>query len=121
MRRQQALIESIGNFIASPTGAKVAGWAPHVFKTEGAILLSSSRTAPFVSPLTVNLSDQDNPVRPNPAYSTEMEALENSTDTWAWAFKDAKSLIVAVNGVSERLMGKTDEEGNANNRSEPKR
>ena len=30
-KRQIALIEAIVNFIASPTGAKTAGWAPHVF------------------------------------------------------------------------------------------
>ena len=46
-KRQWALVQSMVDYIASPAGAKTAGWAPHVFKTEGVILLTSARTAPL--------------------------------------------------------------------------
>jgi CRISPR-associated autoregulator DevR family len=76
-KRQRALTQAIANFIASPTGAKVAGWAPHVFLTEGAILLTSCRTSPFCSPIKVNLADPRNPVQPNPSYIDTMKSMNN--------------------------------------------
>lgn len=106
LKRQQALIEAIINFIASPTGAKVAAWAPHVFLTEGTILLTSSRTAPFVSPIRVDVRDKNAPVAPNASYTAEMENLKNDTDTWVWTFKDAGGLLVAGKAISEKLAEK---------------
>lgn len=106
LKRQQALIEAIVNFIASPTGAKVAAWAPHVFLTEGAILLTSSRTAPFVSPIRVDVRDKNAPVALNASYATDMEKLKNDTDTWVWTFKDAGGLLVAGKAISEKLAEK---------------
>ncbi len=108
LQRQQALMDAIVNFIASPTGAKVAAWAPHVFLTEGAILLTSSRTAPFVSPIRVDVRDKDArgkdaPVAPNASYAAAMERLKNDTDTWVWAFKGADELLAAGKSVSEKL------------------
>lgn len=118
LKRQQALIEAIVNFIASPTGAKVAAWAPHVFLTEGAILLTSSRTAPFVSPIRVDVRDKNAPVAPNASYTAEMEKLKNDTDTWVWIFKSANELLRAGKSVSETLNGKAgksdSEKGNEN-------
>ncbi|MCC6544699.1 MAG: hypothetical protein IT392_09390 [Nitrospirae bacterium] len=102
-KRQAALIEAIINFIASPTGAKTAGWAPHVFLTEGAILLTSARTAPFASPIKVDLKDKDAPVQPDPTYTKTMEDLENKTDTWVWKFKDTKDLLAAVAAIKSKL------------------
>jgi CRISPR-associated autoregulator DevR family len=106
LKRQQVLVEAIINFIASPTGAKVAAWAPHVFLTEGAILLSSSRTAPFVSPIRVNTRDKDAPVAPNISYATEMEKLKNNTDNWVWTFKGIDELFTAGKNISSQLNGK---------------
>jgi len=110
LKRQQTLVDAIANFIASPTGAKVAAWAPHVFLTEGAILLTSSRTAPFVSPIRVDVRDKDAPVAPNVSYATEMEKLKNDTDnnadTWVWTFKGADKLLAAGKAVSEKLAQK---------------
>jgi CRISPR-associated protein Cst2 len=106
VQRQRVLIEAIVNFIASPTGAKVAAWAPHVFLTEGAILLSSSRTAPFVSPIRVDVHDNDTPVAPNASYTTEMKKLHNDTDTWVWIFKSTDELLVAGKNLLEKLNGK---------------
>ena len=103
--RQKALIEAIVNFIAAPTGAKVAAWAPHVFLTEGAILLSSSRTAPFASPIRVNVRDKEAPVAPNACYVDEMKKLKNDSDTWVWSFKAADELIAAGKSVVEKLNG----------------
>ncbi len=110
VKRQQALIDAIVNFVASPTGAKVAAWAPHVFLTEGAILLTSSRTAPFVSPLRVDVRDKDArakepPVAPNAGYTTAMEKLKDA-DTWVWTFKGADELLAAGKAVSEKLAEK---------------
>lgn len=104
--RQQALIESIVNFIASPTGAKVAAWAPHVFLSEGALLLTSCRTAPFVSPIRVDVRDKNAPVAPNTSYATEMKKLENDTDTWVWTFKGTDELLKAGKSALETLNGK---------------
>ena len=103
VRRQQALVDAITNFIASPTGARVAAWAPHVFLTEGAILLTASRTAPFTSPIRVDVRHKDAPVAPNASYATEMEKLKNDTDTWVWKFKGADELLMAGKQVSEKL------------------
>jgi len=105
-QRQIALIEAIGNFIASPTGAKVAGWAPHVFLTEGAILLSSNRTAPFVSPVKVCLNDDTHPVQANPDYIESMKSLADDQESWAWHFEDAKGLLKSVKEVVKKLRGK---------------
>lgn len=95
-RRQRALIEAIINFVASPTGAKVAGWAPHVFLTEGAILLTSNRTAPFASPIKVEVGDERAPIKRDNGYSDAMKRLDNKTDTWYWAFSDAAGLLGAI-------------------------
>ena len=112
LRRQSALINAITNFIASPTGARTAAWAPHVFLTEGAILLSSVRTAPFASPIMVNLrqngADSDGEQRPvsqNPNYRKAMAALKSDKDTWVWTFDDVKELIEAGQKVVEKLQG----------------
>lgn len=102
-RRQRGLIKAIVNFIASPTGAKVAGWAPHVFQTEGAILLTSSRTAPFASPIKVEIGDEKAPIKHATGYSKAMENLANDTDTWFWSFNDAKALLDALKGIEEKL------------------
>jgi CRISPR-associated autoregulator DevR family len=103
LERQRALIEAIVNFIASPTGAKVAGWAPHVFLTEGAVLLSSSRTAPFVSPLRVDTRAKDGTVTPNATYADEMKKLNNGVDMWVWSFKNPHELFVAGKSTVEKL------------------
>ncbi len=102
-RRQKALIEAIINFIASPTGAKTAGWAPHVFLTEGAVLLTSARTAPFVSPIKVALNDKDAPVQPNPSYIQTMQSISNTTDTWVWPFTNTQELLSAMSQITSRL------------------
>ncbi len=95
-KRQRALVEAIIGFIASPTGAKVAGWAPHVFLCEGAVLLASTRTAPFESPIRVDLGNKDKPVGPNTEYRKRMEALANKADAWAWTFQSAADLLKSV-------------------------
>jgi len=110
--RQVALIHAIANFIASPTGAKVAGWAPHIFLTEGAILLTSGRTAPFVSPIKVCLNDDSQPVQANQDYSQSMKNLADDKTTWAWSFKNPKELLEAAEKTIEKLKsGLHDKEG----------
>jgi len=101
--RQKALVQAIANFIASPTGAKTAGWAPHVFHTEGSILLTSARTAPFVSPIKVELKDKDAPIQPNSQYKETIKKLENDTDTWVWEFEDANELLNGAGKAIEKL------------------
>ena len=103
LKRQIALIKAITNFIASPTGARVAGWAPHVFLTEGAILLTSSRTAPFQSPIKVSLDDENAPVTADLEYTDSMKKLDNSEDTWVWTFKNVKGLLDATNEAIGQL------------------
>lgn len=122
-KRQIALIEAIINFIASPTGAKTAGWAPHVFLTEGAILLTSARTAPFASPIKVDLTNKDMPVQADQSYVATMEKLANdkikdkgkdedignpNADTWVFKFKNAKDLIDTVSEIKAKLEGNKD-------------
>lgn len=104
-RRQAALINAIVNFIAAPTGARTAAWAPHVFLTEGALLLTSARTAPFSSPIKVDLREVNKarPVAANPTYASEMQALSNNADTWVWLFKDVKELLAAGGEAIEKL------------------
>lgn len=102
-RRQRALIQAIVGFIASPTGAKVAGWAPHVYLTQGAVLLTSARTAPFASPIKVDLSDENTPIKPDGGFAAAMNGLANNTDAWFWSFNDTKSLLDALKGIEERL------------------
>lgn len=105
--RQKALIQSMIDYVASPAGAKTAGWAPHVFKTEGVILLTSARTAPFASPITVNLEDPEGRViRADSTYQARMTQLQNGSDTWAWTFSDIKTLLDASAKISKELDGK---------------
>jgi len=106
LKRQQALLDAMINFIASPSGAKVAAWAPHLFLAEGAIVLTSSRTAPFVSPIRVDVRAKDAPVAPNAQYIAEMEKLKNDTDTWVWSFKGADQLLAAGKAVCDKLAGR---------------
>lgn len=101
--RQKALVQAITNFIASPTGAKVAGWAPHVFLIEGAMLLTSSRTAPFASPIKVDLADSDKPVKPDSKYMDNMKNLANNKDTWVWTFSNAHELLQAATKIASTL------------------
>lgn len=116
-RRQVALIKAIVNFIASPTGARTAGWAPHVFLTEGAILLTSARTAPFTSPIKVDLrpnmvgEGERKPVSANPNYKALMQSLANNTDTWVWPFDDVNGLIGAGQSAIARLEGAAQSNG----------
>lgn len=107
-RRQATLISAITNFVASPTGAKTAAWAPHVFLTEGIILLTSARTAPFTSPIRVDLGPEssDKPVSANSGYVATMQSLANDKDTWAWPFSDVKGLIEAGDKASAKLREK---------------
>ena len=103
-KRQTALVDSIVNFIAAPTGAKVAGWAPHVFLTQGVILLMSSRTAPFVSPIAVTLGGgSDKPIQQNPGYVDATMKLANKQDAWAWSFTDTGSLLAAGAAATKQL------------------
>lgn len=103
-RRQKALVKAMVDYVASPAGAKTAGWAPHVFKTEGVILLTSARTAPFASPIRVDLLNEQKPIQPNSEYQTRMTELGNESNTWAQTFSDVKTLLV----VSETLLAKLD-------------
>jgi CRISPR-associated autoregulator DevR family len=124
--RQKALIEAIINFIASPTGAKTAGWAPHVFLTEGAILLTSARTAPFVSPIKVVLNDKDAPIQANSSYIQTIKSFANdkldekdnpkdnpNADTWVWPFSSAQQLIDCSSKIIVILNGMKDAEEKA--------
>lgn len=104
-KRQKALITAITNFIASPTGAKVAAWAPHVFLTEGTILLTRSRTAPFASPIKVDLENTDRPIQLDPTYVKRMRDLANEHDTWVWSFGDVKGLLDSATKILETLDG----------------
>jgi CRISPR-associated autoregulator DevR family len=109
-RRQRALINAIINFIASPTGARTAAWAPHVFLTQGAILLTSVRTAPFTSPIQIDLRtnategiEDHKPVSANPNYREAMRGLANGNDTWVWTFDNVQQLIESGHQVVARL------------------
>lgn len=102
LKRQIALIKAIANFIASPTGARVAGWAPHVFLNEGTILLTSSRTAPFQSPIKVSLDDETAPIKPNSDYADSMKKLA-SEDTWVWTFDNIGGLLGATTEAIETI------------------
>lgn len=105
-RRQKALVQAVVDYVASPTGAKTAGWAPHVFKTEGVILLTSARTAPFASPISVNLADPEGrAIRADPTYQSRMTLLGNDEDTWAWTFSDVKTLLEGSRQAIEKLDG----------------
>jgi len=95
------------DYIAAPTGAKTAGWAPHVFKTEGVILLTSARTAPFASPINVSLGDPEGKaIRADSTYQSRMTQLQNDSDTWVWTFADVKTLLDAGGSVLNKLDGK---------------
>src|SRR5579871_5632271 len=105
--RQVALIHAITGFIASPTGSKTAAWAPHVFLTEGVMLLTSARTAPFISPIKVDLRDasRSKPVFANANYRNETKNLANTADTWVWEFQDIQGLFTAADQAIARLQG----------------
>lgn len=99
LKRQKALIRAIINFIASPTGAKVAGWAPHVFLVEGAILHSADRTAPFVSPIVVDVSNKQKPVSFNSQYGVDMSAMGGKQGVQCWSFKSQGQLLGLTDNV----------------------
>jgi hypothetical protein len=109
-RRQKALVKAAIDYVASPTGAKTAGWAPHVFKTEGVILLTSARTAPFASPIKLELENAERPIQANSKYSSLLLELGNKTDTWAWPFGSVKDLLEVNKKVIGILDGKNAED-----------
>lgn len=103
-QRQAALINAIANFLASPTGSRVAGWAPHCFLVEGAFLLTSARTAPFISPIKVDVSEgSEKPVALNEGYAAQIEALGNNTNAWAYRFSDVATLLQAAEDAITQL------------------
>ena len=102
--RQAALINAIANFLASPTGSRVAGWAPHCFLVEGAFLLTSTRTAPFISPIKVDVSEgSEKPVSLNEGYAEQIAALGNNTNAWAYRFSDVATLLQAAENAIGQL------------------
>lgn len=106
-QRQKALTQAMIDYLASPTGAKVAGWAPHVFKTEGVILLTSTRTAPFASPIKMDLANPDqNPIARDYDYQSRMKDLAdaNKNDTFCWPFSDVKTLLEAGKAILKKLV-----------------
>ncbi len=103
LARQTSLIQAIGDYLASPTGAKVAGWAPHCFLIEGAVLLSRARTAPFESPIRVDLSATGSPVQPNVGYRERMCGVADGSDTWAWTFDSTQDLLRVIGEVTKHL------------------
>lgn len=104
LERQTALIQAITNFLASPTGSRVAGWAPHCFLVEGAFLLTSARTAPFISPIKVDVrEDSKKPVSLNEGYADQIVALGNDRDTWTFRFTDVNTLLQAADNAVARL------------------
>jgi hypothetical protein len=103
-QRQITLIEAISNFIASPTGAKVAAWAPHVFLSEGAIIMSSVRTAPFVSPIQVTLDNKDNPIGCRD-YKRTCESFRDENNTWVETFDNAADLLKKSGTLAQKLTG----------------
>jgi CRISPR-associated autoregulator DevR family len=102
-KRQRALIEAIARFIAAPTGAKVAGWAPHVFLCEGAILLTASPAAPFVSPIKVTVANESKPITANDKYREEMLALKKRDGDMAATFTNAAELADSVQTLVDRI------------------
>lgn len=113
--RQGALVKAIIDYIASPTGAKAAGWAPHVFKTEGVVLLTSARTAPFASPIRIDLNDPNKrPIRTDDTYVSRTTELANQQDTWAWSFTGVKRLLELGDQIKNTIArGKADPETQA--------
>jgi CRISPR-associated protein Cst2 len=110
-RRQKALVQAFIDYLASPSGAKTAGWAPHVFKAEGVILLTSARTAPFASPISLNLGDPEGKtIQANPTYQSQMTQLQNKADTWTWTFSDVKTLLDANSCVLKTLDGNNEKD-----------
>lgn len=108
--RQLCLIRAVAEFIASPTGARVAAWGPHVFLSEGAIVLSKARTAPFVSPVTVDLNDTDSPVHANPQYRALMLKNVQPGTMWAWEFAGAHELMTVIEDAAAHISGEGDGE-----------
>ena len=97
-RRQEALIKAIVNFIASPTGAKVAAWAPHIFKVEGVILHSQRRAAPFVSPISVAVNNNEKPVSFNETYQTDMTKITGD-GIISWKFDNQQELLNRMDNI----------------------
>lgn len=106
-KRQLALVRAIIDYIAAPRGAKEAGWAPHVFLTQGVVLLTSTRTAPFRSPIKVTLQDRQLPVQRDAEYIDRTlllaKAGEGRRDTWAWSFEDTSELLSVSSQVEATL------------------
>ena len=70
------------------------------------MLLTSSRTAPFASPIKVDLGDSDKPVKPDSKYMDNMKNLANNKDTWVWTFTKAHELLQAATTIASTLDGK---------------
>lgn len=104
LERQTALINAIANFLAAPTGSRVAGWAPHCFLVEGAFLLTSTRTAPFISPIKVDVSkNSPKPVSHNEGYADQIVALGNNHNAWAYRFSNVAELLKAAENAILQL------------------
>lgn len=105
LKRQTALIQAIGDFLAAPAGAKTAAWAPHVFLTEGAILLTSNRTAPFSSPIRVSVNSPEKSISRNEQYQAEMNAISTSDAATSsfWHFQNVAELTTKLPEITKKL------------------
>lgn len=75
-RRILALLDALEQWLLSPSGARQAGWLQHQDDLrEGIFCLSNNGPAPFISPLKLDLQNQETPVMHNPAYREELERL----------------------------------------------
>lgn len=63
--RARALLESVRQWLLSPSGARQAGWLQHQGEPfEGVLVLSETGPAPFVSPVALEVTVSDGEPRP---------------------------------------------------------
>jgi len=110
--RIRLLLESIREWIISPSFAKQAGWLQHMSGLlEGAIVLSKDGPAPFYSP--IRFEAQESPIiKPNPAYRSVLEKVKTQCgDTLElYEFNDPSEFKAKMTEIKEKFKA---EKGNA--------
>ncbi|RUM89847.1 MAG: DevR family CRISPR-associated autoregulator [Thermodesulfatator sp.] len=103
LRRMQALVEAFFEFLTSPRGAKEAAWCPHLFLLEGAAVFRKNGTAPFVSPIKVDLSSPEAPVKPREDFLSALQALAREGEIEVFIFRGPEEAFGVRDQILKRL------------------
>ena len=70
--------------------------------------MSAVRTAPFVSPIQVTLSEKNSPIGRRDDYMQTCESFGDEKQTWVKTFRNANELLTKTEELAKKLGGASD-------------